>query len=92
VSKKTPDMHSSLKTSVLSTQEQRRSDKIAVWFSRVIRWGFGILFIGGGIYYYGQGGWPAIIFGAVFFATGFFRPKRCLEEGGCALPRDTQKK
>lgn len=83
-------MHLPLKTSVLSTREHGKPDKIAVWFSRIIRWGFGMLFIGGGIYYYDQGGWPAIIFGAVFFVTGFFRPKRCLEEGSCSLPGEAQ--
>jgi len=85
-------MHSSLKTEVLSTRERSKSDKIAVWFSRIIRWGFGMLFIGGGIYYYDQGGWAAILFGAVFFATGFFRPKRCLEEGGCTLHEEAPEK
>jgi hypothetical protein len=58
-----------------------------VWFSRILRWSLGGLFIGAGIYYYQDGAWPAILLGAVLVITGFFRPKRCLDEEGCELPR-----
>ena len=58
-----------------------------VWFSRILRWSLGALFIGAGIYYYQDGAWPAILLGAVLVVTGFLRPKRCLEEEGCELPR-----
>ena len=52
-----------------------------IMFSRSLRWALGILFISIGLVYYNEGTWPAILFGTVFFITGFFRPKRCLEEG-----------
>jgi len=52
-----------------------------ILFSALLRWLFGILFISLGLVYYEEGTWPAILFGIVFFITGFFRPKRCLEEG-----------
>lgn len=52
-----------------------------ILFSRSLRWALGILFISLGLVYYEKGTWPAILFGTVFFITGFFRPKRCLEEG-----------
>lgn len=52
-----------------------------IQFSRLLRWAFGILFISLGLVYYEEGTWPAILFGTVVFITGFFRPKRCLEEG-----------
>ena len=52
-----------------------------ILFSRLLRWAFGILFISLGMVYYEEGTWPAILFGTVFFMTGFFRPKRCLDEG-----------
>ncbi len=61
------------------------STTMVIWFSRLLRWSLGLLFAGAGIYYFDKGGWPAILFGAVIFATGFFRPKRCLEEG-CDIP------
>ena len=58
--------------------------RLAIWFNRLLRWGFGALFIIIGIQYFDEGGWAAILFGALFLITGFFRPKRCLEEG-CEL-------
>ena len=63
----------------------RTSSKHVVWFSRLLRWGLGVLFMIIGWIYFADGGWPALLFGAIVFATGFFRPKRCLEEG-CELP------
>ncbi|HEX5024636.1 MAG TPA: hypothetical protein VFV68_05160 [Agriterribacter sp.] len=77
--------------------KQDQSVHTALWFSKVLRWALGLLFIGVGVFYYHEGGWPAILFGLIFFATGFLRPKRCLQEG-CELPdtntknqlRDTQ--
>lgn len=89
---KKTDTNSLTEASVPAVADNYRSGNIVVWFSRIIRWGLGALFIGGGIYYYHQDGWPAIIFGAVLFVTGFFRPRRCLEEGSCAMNRGTQNK
>lgn len=54
--------------------------RLITWFSRILRWVLGIVFVSAGIIYFDQGAWPAILFGAVIFITGFFRPKRCLEE------------
>ena len=70
----------------LTAAEQRTNDRLA-WFSRIMRWSLGLLFIGAGIYFYKDGAWPAILFGSVLFVTGFFRPKRCLDEDGCEIPR-----
>lgn len=61
------------------------STKGVEWFSRLLRWGLGILFIIVGYIYFSDGGWPAIIFGAAFFISGFFRPRRCID-GSCELP------
>jgi len=52
----------------------------AVLFSRLLRWALGILFIGAGIYFIDEGAWPAIAFGGLMFLTGFFRPRRCVED------------
>jgi hypothetical protein len=56
------------------------SNNDLVLFSRLLRWVLGAGFIGVGIYYAKVGGWPAILFGAVMFGTGFLRPRRCINE------------
>lgn len=52
----------------------------AVWFSRILRWVLGIIFIGAGIRYLNQEGWPVLVFGIIIFITGFFRPRRCVDD------------
>ena len=61
-----------------------KDTRLAILFNRLLRWGFGALFITIGIQYFEEGGWPAILFGVIFLITGFFRPARCLVEG-CEL-------
>lgn len=53
-------------------------DNNLIMFSRILRWSLGTMFISAGIYYVKDGGWPAIFFGTVMLATGFFRPRRCI--------------
>lgn len=65
----------------LKLPKDSASTRKVIWFSRLLRWGLGLFFAGAGIVYFDKGGWPAILFGAVLIATGFFRPRRCLEEG-----------
>lgn len=55
--------------------------RLAIILHRLVRWGFGTMFTSIGIVYYKEGGWAAILFGAIFLVTGFFRPKRCLQQG-----------
>ena len=62
-----------------------RDIKIVLWVNRIIRWGLGITFLCIGIKYQDEGRWFAIVFGLAFIITGFFRPRRCLEEGGCEI-------
>jgi len=61
------------------------NDDSLVLFSRALRWLLGSVFIAVGVMYFREGGWPAIVFGAVMIITGFLRPKRCLgqEDGAC---------
>ncbi|MBL0134395.1 MAG: hypothetical protein IPP79_10515 [Chitinophagaceae bacterium] len=61
--------------------------RLVIWFSRILRWGLGAFFTGAGIIYFKEGAWPAIAFGAIIFATGFLRPKRCLDET-CSVSQD----
>lgn len=58
-----------------------------IWFSRLLRWSLGVLFIAIGVLYFNERGWPAILFGVIFLVTGFFRPKRCID-GSCTLPKN----
>jgi hypothetical protein len=53
-----------------------------IWFSRILRWALGVLFIVMGIRT-GNDGY-AISFGAIILLTGFLRPRRCLEEDSCS--------
>ena len=50
------------------------------WFSSILRWTLGCLFAFVGFKYLHQGGWPAIAFGGVIFVTGFFSPRRCVND------------
>ncbi|MCC6287930.1 MAG: hypothetical protein IT249_08595 [Chitinophagaceae bacterium] len=67
-----------------------KSIRLTIWVSRLIRWGLGGLCIAIGILYFNQDGWPAIIFGAIMMITGFFRPKRCIDDS-CNLPADERR-
>lgn len=62
-----------------------RSDKVFIKIYRLVRWLFGLGFISVGIYFFEEGGWPAIIFGLLFIATTFFRPARCMDSS-CTFP------
>lgn len=61
------------------------SDRKLVLFSSILRWVLGSVFLGVGIVYIRDGAWPAILFGVAFIVSGFFRPRRCLDDG-CDLP------
>jgi hypothetical protein len=52
----------------------------AVWFHRIFRWSLGLLFLGAGIAFYRDGSWPAIVFGGLLVLTGFFKPRRCVDD------------
>lgn len=60
-----------------------------IWFSRILRWLLGGVFMYIGIRFIYQDGWPAIVFGGIIFITGFFKPRRCLEDG-CELPQQNK--
>lgn len=61
------------------------SDRKLVLFSSMLRWVMGSVFLGVGIAYIRDGAWPVILFGVAFIVSGFFRPRRCLDDG-CDLP------
>jgi hypothetical protein len=45
------------------------------WASRIIRWALGLLLIG--LAYWSEDAAALYVFGALFFISGFFKPKRC---------------
>jgi len=47
------------------------------WASRIIRWALGLLFIGMAFYF--EDAAALYVFGALFFISGFFKPKRCTD-------------
>lgn len=55
-----------------------KETKIIIWFNRIFRWSLGSLFSIVGFLYDSK---IAIGFGIAMIITGFFRPKRCLQEG-----------
>ena len=58
-----------------------KGERVAIWFSSILRWSLGILITGLGFNFLREDyAWVMILFGAIIFATGFFRPKRCLDE------------
>jgi hypothetical protein len=65
--------------------QQKASSGInrVVWFSRILRWALGVVFITIGMLYLKTDttAWAIIGFGAVLFITGFFKPRRCIEDG-----------
>lgn len=58
--------------------------QVALWFSRLVRWGFGTAFVLIGAKFIHDDGWPALMIGVAFFISGFFKPRRCIE-GECEL-------
>lgn len=58
-----------------------RDTQIVIWFSSLLRWALGAAAIYFGYAFRTEGAWPAMILGAILIITGFFRPKRCLEDG-----------
>jgi hypothetical protein len=57
--------------------------------SSILRWTLGLVFAIAGII---QHSWITIGFGTLMFITGFFRPRRCTEDGCDIDPKASQKK
>jgi hypothetical protein len=71
----------------MNVQKEILNTKALVWFSRSLRWALGIFLIWIGFHF--EDAWPVKIFGAVVFATGFLRPRRCIDET-CTMPDENQ--
>ncbi len=70
-----------LKLPMVSKTKDSGNTRALIWFSRILRWTAGIFFLGVGYKYRKEdSSWMVILFGLVFFITGFLRPKRCLDD------------
>ncbi|ULQ58223.1 hypothetical protein KJS94_08440 [Flavihumibacter rivuli] len=49
-----------------------------IWIHRIIRFSLGALFIGIATQF--EDAFPLYIFGGIMFITGFFYPRRCLDD------------
>ncbi len=55
--------------------------KSIIWISSVLRWILGSsIACFGYLYRHEEKAWVAIVFGLLLIATGFIRPKRCIED------------
>jgi len=56
-----------------------KENKIAIWFSSILRWSLGLLFITMGVIHSKENdAWATLAFGLIIFITGFIRPKCCI--------------
>jgi len=69
------------------TKKDIKSNRLAIWFSSIIRWILGLVFVGMAyVFRNDDSAWIVMLFGIVFIVTGFIRPKRCLEnEDNCKV-------
>jgi hypothetical protein len=66
---------------MITKESDTKENKRAIWFSCILRWCLGLLFIIMGYFNSGEEyAWVVVVFGLIIFATGFIRPKRCIED------------
>jgi hypothetical protein len=64
---------------MITNKTDTRENKIAIWFSSILRWFLGLLFmIMGFTHFKDDRDWLVMVFGLIIFVTGFFRPKCCI--------------
>ncbi|HSC36896.1 MAG TPA: hypothetical protein VLD19_03455 [Chitinophagaceae bacterium] len=60
-----------------------KNKTMIIWVSKILRWSLGVLFIVWGIL--ADHDWYTISFGCIILATGFLKPRRCIDEN-CDIP------
>ncbi len=66
---------------MITKKNDTKENKLAIWFSSILRWSLGLLFmVMGYIYSKDESAWVTMVFGLIIFATGFIRPKRCIDD------------
>ena len=66
---------------MITKRSDTKENKLAIWFSSILRWFLGLLFMAMGFMESkDEYSWAVIVFGLIVFATGFIRPKRCIDD------------
>jgi len=66
---------------MITKKSDTKDNKLAIWFSSILRWSLGLLFmVMGYINLKDESAWVILVFGLIIFATGFIRPKRCIDD------------
>lgn len=66
---------------MITKNSDTKGNKLAIWFSRILRWSLGLLFMTMGcLYSKDESAWVIMVFGLIIFATGFIRPTRCIDD------------
>jgi hypothetical protein len=66
---------------MITKKNDTKENKIAIWFSSILRWSLGLLFIFMGyIHSKEDGAWAIWGFGLIILITGFIRPKCCIDD------------
>ena len=62
-------------------QKDTKSTKAVIWVSSLVRWLLGLVFLYMAYLLRKEAGtWILLLFGSVLFVSGFFRPKRCIDD------------
>jgi len=66
---------------MLTKKTDTKENKLAIWFSSILRWSLGLSFmVMGYIHSKDDGDWATLAFGLIIFITGFIRPKCCIHD------------
>ena len=66
---------------MITKKSDTKENKLAIWFSSILRWSLGLVFIVMGFNQpKDDSTWAIIIFGVIILVTGFFRPKCCISD------------
>jgi hypothetical protein len=64
---------------MITKKTDSRENKIAIWFSSILRWSLGLLFISMGyIQSKENDSWATMAFGLIILISGFIRPTYCI--------------
>jgi len=64
---------------MITKKTDSKENKIAIWFSSILRWSLGLLFISMGFIHSKENdAWATIAFGLIILISGFIRPGCCI--------------
>jgi hypothetical protein len=66
---------------MITRKTDTRENRIAIWFSSILRWTLGLLLIAVGYSPSNDdSSWVIMVFGLIILVTGFIRPRRCIND------------